>query len=111
MAVIYLLIGLQVLRIGGGTSGETVDLAMFGFSAGLAFLVLAVLLASTDRRWLWIVATIAQIWVYWVYFSVSGGREPPFEMWGITLRILQLPLLAALIYLAWNRPPSTEHAR
>jgi hypothetical protein len=104
MAAIYFLIGLGVLGIGGSTSGEMVDLTMFGFSAGTAFLVLAGLLALTDRRWLWILAAILQVWVYVIYFGVAGSREPPFEIWGITLRVIQIVLLAGLIYLSWNAP-------
>jgi len=110
MAAIYFLIGLRVLDIGASTSGETVDIALFGFAAGLAFLFLAVLLASTDRRWIWILAAIAQVWVYLIYFSVSGGREPPFEVWGVVLRLIQLPLLVVLGYLSWKAPPSVRRA-
>jgi hypothetical protein len=109
MAVVYFLIGLGALDIGGSSSGESVDLTVFGFAAGLAFLLLAALLAFTDRRWLWILAAIFQLWVYAVYFGVSGSREPPFETWGVTLRIIQLPLVAALVYLAWKSPTSTTH--
>jgi hypothetical protein len=111
MAVIYFLIGLGVLDIGGSSSGEMVDLAAFGFSAGLAFLVIALLLAATDRRWLWVLAAIFQAWVYVIYFSVSGTREPPFEVWGITLRIIQLVLFSVLVYLSWKAPqPTTRTA-
>jgi hypothetical protein len=106
MAAIYALIGLGVLDIGGSTSGETVDLAVFGFSAGMAYLVLAVLLVFTDRRWLWLLAVLAMLWVYVIYVSTSGVREPAFEIWGIALRLIQLPLLAVLVYLAWNSAPS-----
>jgi 4-amino-4-deoxy-L-arabinose transferase-like glycosyltransferase len=104
MALIYFLIGLGVLSIGGSSSGETVDLAMFGYSAGLAFLILAALLFLTDRRWLWVLAALFQIWVYVIYFAVAPGREPPFELWGITLRVIQLVLLAGLLYLSWKAP-------
>ena len=37
---------------------------------------------------------------------MSGTREPPFEVWGIALRIIQVPLLVILLSLAW-RPPTT----
>jgi hypothetical protein len=104
MAAIYFMIGLGVLQVGGSSSGEMVDLAVFGFSAGSAFLVLGMLLAVTDHRWLWVLATIFQLWVYVIYFSVSGRRDPPFETWGVTLRVIQLALLAALVYLSWKSP-------
>lgn len=110
MAAIYMLIGLGVLGIGASRSGESVDLAVFGFGAGSAFLVLALLLLLTDRRWLWVLAALAQTWVAVVYVMVSGTREPPFEVWGIVLRILQVPLLMITVYLAW-RSPATTRAR
>lgn len=104
MAAIYYLIGLGVLGIGGSKSGESVDLAIFGFSAGTAFLVQALLLLRTDRRWVWVLSAVFQVWVAIVYVMVSGTREPPFELWGIVLRILQVPLLSVTVYLAWKAP-------
>ena len=107
MALIYYLIGLGVLGIGGTSSGESVDLWLFGFSAGSGFLIMSLLLMRTDRRWVWIVAAMVQAWVFLMYFLVSGTREPPFEVWGIALRILQVPLLLILVYLAWT-PAATR---
>jgi len=100
MAAIYYLIGLGVLSIGGSTTGEMVDLRVFGGGAGTAFLATALLLLFTDRRWIWILAAIFQVWVMVIYFAVAGAREPTFEMWGLTLRTLQLPLLLGLLYLS-----------
>ena len=34
------------------------------------------------------------------YIAVAPDRTPAFEPWGITLRIVQVPLLIALLYLA-----------
>jgi len=104
MAAIYYLIGLGVLDIGGSSSGEMVNLAVFGGGAGTAFLALGLLFLYTDRRWLWLLALLFQVWVYVVYIAASGGREPPFEIWGITLRVVQVPVLLALIYLSARRP-------
>jgi hypothetical protein len=104
MAFIYFLIGLGVLNIGGSKSGEMVDLTVFGFSAGAAFLILAGLLAFTDRRWIWALAAVFQAFVYLVYFGVAAGREPSFEMWGLTLRVIQVVVFGGLIYLTWNAP-------
>lgn len=113
MALLYYLIGLGVLNVGGSTTGEMVDLRMFGFSAGSAFLVLAVLLALTDLRWVWAIALLAQFFVYIVYIGASGGRAPAFEIWGITLRLIQLVVIAALVYLTFKAParPHTEAQR
>jgi hypothetical protein len=103
MALIYLGIGLGVLDI-GGSEAEKAYLIVFGGLAGGAFLLGALLLVRFDRRWLWIVGVAFMVFVYWAYVDVSKTRTPPYELWGITLRIIQLPLLAALIYLA-VRPP------
>jgi hypothetical protein len=113
MAIIYFLIGRGVLDVGASTSGEMVDLAQFGFSAAIAYVVLALALMVTDRRWLWLLATLLMLWVYVIYVSTSGVREPPFEPWGLTLRVIQLPLLLALIYLTWKptRSMTQETAR
>jgi hypothetical protein len=99
MAAIYFLIGLGVLDV-GGSAGDRVGLLIFGALAGGAFLLGAALLVAFDRRWLWITGALFQVFVYWAYFDVAKTRTPAFETWGITLRVIQLPLLAALVYLA-----------
>ena len=78
---------------------EKVDLVVFGFSAGTAFLIVAALLALTDRRWISVLSLLFQVSVYVTYIGVSGGREPAFEIWGITLRLIQLVVIASLFYL------------
>jgi hypothetical protein len=100
MAGIYFLIGVGVLDVGGTTSGETPDQLGFGLSAGLAFLVTAALLLLTDRRWIWTVVAVFQVLVLVTYIGASAIRVPPFETWGITLRVIQLPLLLAVAWLA-----------
>lgn len=103
IALIYFGIGLGVLDI-GGSEAEQAFLVVFGALAGGAFLLGAVLLVRFDRRWLWVAGAILQVFVYWAYVDVSKSRTPPFEAWGIALRIIQLPLLAALVYLAVRDP-------
>lgn len=41
-----------------------------------------------------------QLFVFWAYIDVAKTRTPPFETWGILLRVILVPLLAALVYLA-----------
>ncbi len=99
MAAIYFLIGLGVLDV-GGTDSDRAFLWVFGALAGGAFLLGAALLLAVDRRWVWVAGLIFQVFVYWAYVDVSKTRTPPYETWGITLRVIQLPLLVALGYLA-----------
>ena len=82
MAAIYFLIGIGVLDVGGTTSGETPDQLGFGLSAGSAFLLTAALLLLTDRRWVWVIATVFQVLVLVIYIGASAIRVPPFEVWG-----------------------------
>ncbi|HEX7172227.1 MAG TPA: hypothetical protein VF365_06425 [Candidatus Limnocylindria bacterium] len=99
MAAIYFLIGLGVLTV---VEAQDTDASLFGFGAmaGGAFLLGAVLLLATDRRWLWILGALLQLFVAVGYFTVAADRTPAFEVWGLTLRIIQVPLFAALVYLA-----------
>ena len=108
MAGIYFLIGLRVLDIGTATSGDS-DPFGFGMSAGAVFLFGAALLVLFDRRWLWALAVVFQLLVYVIYVGAAAIRVPEFEVWGITLRVIQAPLLMALIYLAVKSPDPAPH--
>jgi hypothetical protein len=103
MAVIYFGIGLGVLQVVDPTT-QTESLLPFGAAAGGAFLLGTALLATTDRRPLWVLGAIFQVGVAVMYVVVGQQRTPPFEVWGVTLRLIQVPLLAVLVYLA-VRPP------
>lgn len=99
MAGIYYLIGIGVLTVVDKQTGDP-SILVFGAAAGSAFLLGAILLAVFDRRILWIVGALLQLFVAWTYFSIAAERVPAFEVWGVTLRLLQIPLFAALVWLA-----------
>jgi peptidoglycan/LPS O-acetylase OafA/YrhL len=96
MAVIYLLIGTETLSV----IEPVTDQPTFGYAAAAAFGVLAVVVYQSRRRLVWVAAALMQLFVAFVYFNLADQRTPHFEMWGITLRIIQIPLIAALVYLA-----------
>ncbi len=98
MALIYFLIGLNVLYIGTTTEGAT-DQFGFGMGTGICFGLWAVLLALVDRRWLWLIGLGFHALVFVIYIGASGIRVPPFEVWGLTLRAIHVVLLVALAYL------------
>jgi hypothetical protein len=101
MAAVYYLIGLGVLDAGSAADASAASsMLAFGGLAGSAFLLGAILLVFLDRRWLWWLGLAFQLFVYFAYVQVSGIRNPPFEFWGISLRIIELPLTLALAYLA-----------
>ena len=105
MATIYFLIGLGVLEaVDPASAADTgTDMFVFGLSAGAMFLLGAVLLLALDRRFLWAGGAVLQVLVFAMYLVVSQQRTPAFEVWGITLRIIQVPLFAALVYLSVHR--------
>ena len=104
-AGIYYLIGLGVLTVVDQQPGDQ-SMLIFGAAAGSVFLLGAMLLVAFDRRILWILGALLQLFVAWAYFTVAAERVPPFEMWGGTLRLLQIPLFAALVWLAIRQAPA-----
>jgi hypothetical protein len=108
-ATIYALIGLGVLSVVSETATDAPPLLTFGLSAGAAYLLGAVLLLAIDRRIAWVLGAILQIGVIVMYIAVAPNRTPPYELWGITIKVLQALLLVALVYLS-IRPPERADA-
>ncbi len=101
-AVLYFLIGLQVLHIGESTSAAAADkpdIFAFGAMTGVAFTVTAVLLYLFRSRPLWIAVIVLQVIVLAGYVAISGQRNPPYEIWGLTIKALQAVILVAVAYL------------
>jgi hypothetical protein len=83
---------------------EPGELGILGF-AGAVFLVLAGLLWRFANRALWAAVTALQLLVIWMYIAVGAEREPAFELWGISIRVLQVALIGVLVTLlvgAWR---------
>jgi len=75
--------------------------------AGLLFLTGGLAMMRLDRRlYTWLFAAF-DAFVIFAYFQVAVDRTPAYEVWGVTLRIPQVLLLAALLYLALRREPDT----
>jgi hypothetical protein len=62
------------------------------------------LLLAFDRRVLWILGAILQVFVIYTYFNLASQRTPAYEVWGILIRIAQLMILIALVYLEVRLP-------
>lgn len=99
VALIYFLIGFNVVRVIEFPADQS-----FGLYAGAAYLLGAALLVETDKRVYWVIGALLQVFVIYTYFSVAPERVPNYEVWGIVLRVLQVALLAALIYLSVRAP-------
>lgn len=102
-AVLYLLIGLNVVSLGEISAEEQRG---FGLAAATAFAAGTMAILFWDRRWVWIVGAIGLGMIIVLYFTVASQRVPRFETWGILIRVVQFPLLASLIYLAVTTPQS-----
>lgn len=103
-ALLYFGIGLGILRVVDKVSADAPSMFYFGVPAGLAFVVGGILLFAFDRRSLWVVGAIVQVGVIVLYVAVAPNRTPPFEVWGILIKVLQAIILAALVYLVAGTP-------
>jgi peptidoglycan/LPS O-acetylase OafA/YrhL len=111
IAVLYLLIGFSVVTVVDGQDGEVVPPLVV--SAGL-FAVLALLLARSAPRWMLVAGMVLQVLVLVGYVAIAPERTPSFEVWGVTVKLLQVALLGLLVALATRgrvrKPRSGVHA-
>jgi hypothetical protein len=91
-AVIYGLIFAGALSVGRADEGE---LGILGV-AGIVYLVLAAVLWFVPRPLVWAAATAMQVMVIAMYVAIAPERDPSFEIWGITLRVLQVAMIVVL---------------
>ena len=110
--LIYLLIGLGVVSVGQSTQEPTTDL--FAFGALMAVVSVAIATAAWLVPWsrlaligIAVVELIALIG----YVAAAGVREPPFDLWGILIKVLQGTVLVATVYLFAERDRWTAAAR
>lgn len=99
-AILYGLIGLEVVSIGTASNGEATDLLGFGLTTGSVFAISAVLLALVRSRLLWIGFAVLNAVVVVGYFAFASLREPPFELWGLLIKACQIGGFGALAWLA-----------
>jgi hypothetical protein len=112
-AVVYGLIGTGAVRVVEPAPEGDPSLLLFGVLAGGAFLLGAVLLLSFDRRPLWWLGAAFQALAIVTYFNVAPQRVPSYEVWGLSLKVAQVVLLALLLALAVTRAgsPAAEDVR
>lgn len=104
-AILYAFIATNVITVLQGPSDEvaTAQLA-FAAPAAALYVVGMVVLVRSDRRWLWAGGAFLQIAIIGMYFNVAPQRTPPFEVWGIAIRVVQLALTVTLVYLVVRAP-------
>jgi hypothetical protein len=94
-AVLYGLISAGVTSVGRADEGE---LGILG-AAGVVYLALAAVLWFVPRPLVWAAATVMQVLVIAMYVAIAPERDPSFEVWGVTLRVLQVAMIVALVTL------------
>jgi hypothetical protein len=109
-AVVYLLIGLEVLPA-VEVGPQDPSLLWFGLPAAAAFLFGAVTMLVSERIMLWMAGALFQVFAIAAYFGVADDRTPSYEFWGIALRVVQGLILIALIVLISRYPQPARPAR
>jgi hypothetical protein len=104
ISLIYFLIGFQLLTV----LDRPKDQVVFGLIAGSAFLIGALFIEMFDRRLVMGLGAAAQAFIIYTYFDLASQRQPSFEIWGIVIRVIQVALFTALLYLAMR--PRTRPA-
>lgn len=110
LGVAYALIALKVVHVADVTVGETVPYVMMG-AAAAAFFLGSVLLVLSDRRIVYLLGAAVQVVVLAGYFAVSPSRDPHFEAWGLTMKVVQVVVLGVLLYLALKAPAASREGR
>lgn len=109
-AVVYLLIGFEVLQVVEAGPSDP-SLLWFGIPAAAAFLFGAVVILVSERMLLWALGAFFQVFTIFAYVGVAEDRTPPYEFWGITLRVVQTLILVALVVLISRYPQDERGAR
>jgi len=95
IALLYALLYAGVLEIPGASAEELGTLGV----AAVVFAVLAALLWWRRSRLLWAGTVAIQVVMGWMYLAIASERDPSFEVWGISIRVLSLGLVVALVAL------------
>jgi hypothetical protein len=109
---VYLLIGTNVVSVGRSTREATTDL--FAFGALMAIVSLAIAIALWLAPWsraALIGVAIVELVALIGYVAAAGLREPPFDLWGVLIKVLQATVLVATVYLFAERDRWTRHGR
>ena len=95
LAGLYGLLFADVLSVAGA---EDAGRGILGVAAGV-LVAAAALLWWVRKPAVWVGVGLLQLLMAVMYLGASTGRDPAFEVWGLTARALSLVLLAVLVSL------------
>ena len=102
-AVVYFAIGAGLIyHESMRTTEHGPALWVFGFSAAAAFALGVALMLLRPGRVVWTLGALFMVFVIWAYIAVAPERDPHYEIWGISLKVLQAITLVALLGLLAN---------
>jgi peptidoglycan/LPS O-acetylase OafA/YrhL len=99
-AILYLLVGFEVLNIGEPARGVTRGVLGFGLLVAGAYALVTFWLLRSQRRRTWIAIGLLNAVVIGTYFVSRDARVPPFEWPGLAIQAVQLVMLVAVTVLA-----------
>lgn len=103
--VLYVLVGLGVLDVGSTVDPGAEDLVVFGLAAGAAQLLVGVALLVARGRAPLLLVIGFEILVVLMYVAVASVRVPAYEMWGVTIKVLEIVTIVAALALATHLHP------
>jgi hypothetical protein len=106
-AAVYVLIGIGVLSIGESTQQTTTDLLGFGALMGAIYGLTAVAIWLVRSRVAMALIALFQLVPLIGYVAFASLREPPFELWGVLIKVCQIVVLVAASTLAIRASSST----
>jgi hypothetical protein len=99
-AALYLLIGIGWLTVGASTQEATTDLFGFGVLMGGVYAVTSLAIWFMRSRVVLALVAAFQLIPLLGYVAFAGLREPPFELWGVLIKVCQVGVLVAAAALA-----------
>ena len=91
-----------MLSVGESTTEATTDLFGFGALMGGLYVVTAVALWMVRSRFALAALSAFQLIPILGYVAAAGLREPPFEIWGVSIKVCQAIVLVAAGVLAFR---------
>ena len=102
VGIVYTLIAVHAIRVAemtGDMAGKEFPYLVMA-AAAAAFWLGAVLLVLFDKRLVYLLGAAVQVVVLIGYFAIASMRDPHYEGWGVTMKAVEVVMLAMLLYRA-----------